>query len=158
MADTFKIEGLDPILAKMKGLSAKMQKGGVRRAGLKAMRIVRDDARSKAREFDRSETPLNISKRIVARNDAKAGKRVGGVVIKVGVLGGAKSEKSTRSSNASNDSGSTVWYWRLLEFGTSKMRAQPFMRPALSNNIGKVTDTFVSSLNTEIDKAILKGG
>jgi hypothetical protein len=32
------------------------------------------------------------------------------------------------------------------------------MRPALENNIGKVTETFVASLNSEIDKIMAKGG
>jgi HK97 gp10 family phage protein len=155
---SFNIEGLDPILKKMKGLSQKMQQAGVRRAGLKAMRLVRDDARARAKQFDDPSTPNNIPKNIVVRNNSKAGKRVGGVVIQVGVLGGAKSERSTRGKNASNDSGSKIWYWRFLEFGTSKMRAQPFMRPALANNVEKVTTSMVTSLNTEIDKIIAKGG
>lgn len=160
----FKIEGLEPVLKKMKFLSEKMQKGGVRRAGLKAMLIVRNAARARAKQFDRPETSNNIPKNIVTRNDAKAGKRIGGVVIKVGVQGGAKSEsfiksgRSTRSKNKSNDFGSTVWYWRLLEFGTSGMRAQPFMRPALESNVNKVTDTFVAALDKEIDKILVKGG
>lgn len=165
MADKFRIEGLDPVLKKFKALSSdKFRVKAVRSAGTKAMRIVRDAARARSKQFDRPETANNIPKNIVSRNDAKAGKRIGGVVIKVGVQGGAKSEsfiksgRSTRSKNKSNDFGSTVWYWRLLEFGTSQMRAQPFMRPALESNVGKVTDTFVSALDKEIDKIIAKGG
>lgn len=146
MAD-FKIEGLEPVLAKMKKLSVEMQKKGVRAAGTKAMRIVRDAARQRARQFDDPETASNIAKAITTRNDAKGGKRIGGVVIKVGVIGGARPAKGTKDTG----------HWRLLEFGTSSMPAQPFMRPALESNVGKVTDAFVADLNTQIDKIIAKG-
>ena len=147
MAD-FKIEGLEPALAKMKNLSQKMQAKGVRAAAVKAMRVVRDAARLKAKQFDDPATASNIAKNIQTRNDAKGGKRIGGVVVKVGVVGGARPAKGTVDTG----------HWRFLEFGNSHQRAQPFMRPALENNIGKVTDTFVASLNSEIDKIMAKGG
>jgi HK97 gp10 family phage protein len=140
----FRIEGLDPVLKKMKNLSVQMEKKAVRSAGVKAMRIVRDAARQRARQFDDPSSASNIAKNIVTRNDAKGGKRVGGVVIKVGVVGGARPAKGNKDEG----------HWRLVEFGTSNMRAQPFMRPALENNVGKVTETFVAALNAEIDKAI----
>lgn len=148
MADQFKIEGLGPVLAKMKNLSQKMQTKGVRSAGTKAMRIVRDAARQRARQFDDPASASNIAKNIVTRNDAKGGKRVGGVVIKVGVVGGARPRKGREDTG----------HFRFIEFGTSEMRAQPFLRPALENNVGRVTETFVAALNTEIDKIIAKGG
>jgi HK97 gp10 family phage protein len=143
----FQIEGLEPALAKMKGLSQKMQAKGVRSAAVKAMRIVRDAARVKARQLDDPETASNIAKNIQTRNDAKGGKRIGGVLVKVGVVGGARPAKGTVDTG----------HWRFLEFGNSHQRAQPFMRPALENNIGRVTDSFVTNLNSEIDKIMAKG-
>lgn len=145
----FKIEGLDPVLKKLKALSSdKFRLKGVRAAGTKAMRIVRDAARAKAKTFDDPDSPSNIAKNIQTRNDAKAGKREGGVVIKVGVVGGARPAKGNKDTG----------HWRFVEFGKEGVAARPFMRPALESNINKVTDTFVSSLNTEIDKIIAKGG
>lgn len=144
----FAIKGLDPILAKMKNLSQKLQTKGVRTAGTKAMRIVRDAARAGAARLDDAKSPANIAKAIVTRNDAKGGKRVGGVVIKVGVVGGARPLKGNKDPG----------HWRYLEFGASNTPAQPFMRKALEKNVEKVRDSFVSNLNSEIDKAITKGG
>lgn len=145
----FAIEGLDPILKKLKGLSSdKFRLKAVRAAGTKAMRIVRDAARSKAKAFDDPKSPSNIAKNIVTRNDTKAGKREGGVVIKVGVMGGA------RPAKGNEDTG----HWRFVEFGKEGISARPFMRPALESNVGKVTDTFVAALDKEIDKIIAKGG
>lgn len=144
----FRIEGLDGVLKKMRGLSDKLKKKGVRSAGTKAMRIVRDAARQRARTLDDPKTASNIAKAITTRNDAKGGRREGGVVVKVGVIGGARPKPGTADTG----------HWRMLEFGTSKMAAQPFMRPALENNVGRVTDSFVANLNTEIDKIMAKGG
>ena len=45
-------------------------------------------------------------------------------------------------------------HWRLLEFGTEKMRAQPFMRSALADNISAVIDTFATHYEKAIDRAI----
>lgn len=140
----FKIEGLDAVLVKMRGLAPKLVKKGLRSAGTKAMRIVRDDARRGAKALDDPESAANIAKNIITRYDARGSKRVSGAVTKVGVMGGARPQKGREDTG----------HWRLLEFGTQHMRAQPFMRPALANNIEAVTATYVQALNTEIDKAV----
>lgn len=140
----FKIEGLDAVLAKMRGLAPKLLKKGLRSAGTKAMRIVRDDARRVARTFDDPESGSNIAKNIITRYDARGSKREGGAVTKVGVAGGA------RPRPGREDTG----HWRLIEFGTEHMPARPFMRPALANNIEHVTTVYVQALDAEIDKAM----
>jgi HK97 gp10 family phage protein len=145
----FQIEGLDPVLKKLKALSSdKFRVKAVRSAGTKAMRIVRDAARAKAKTFDDPKSPSNIAKNIVTRNDTKAGKREGGVVIKVGVVGGARPQKGNEDTG----------HFRYVEFGKEGVPARPFLRPALESNVGKVTDTFVAALDKEIDKIIAKGG
>lgn len=145
MAD-FKIEGLDEALRKMRAIGPELKKKALRAAGTKAMRIVRDAARTAAKQFDDPETASNIAKNIATRYDGKGSKREGGAVVKVGVIGGAK----PRSGD--EDTG----HWRMLEFGTENMAAQPFMRPALESNVQAVTDAFVSELSPAIDKAVAK--
>lgn len=156
MADEvkFDIQGLDGVLSKMRTLSPKLQKKGLVAAVRKGANIVRDDARNRAKQFDDPSTPKPIWREIVTRVNGRRGRQEGGVVMQVGVRGGARSEKSNRSSNASNDTGSSVWYWRLLEFGTSKMAAQPFMRPALESNVYKATDAIVTELNRQLDEVL----
>jgi HK97 gp10 family phage protein len=68
------------------------------------------------------------------------------VVVQVGVRGGARPRKGTEDTG----------HWRMLEFGTSQMPAQPFMRPALADNVAQVTAKFVAELEPQIDKAIAK--
>lgn len=148
MAETFKIEGLDEAMRKLRALAPELQKRALRAAGTKAMRIVRDAARAGARQLDDPETASNIEKNIVTRYDGKASKLEGGSVTKVGIMGGARVRKGD------NDTG----HWRFLEFGTSKMRAQPFMRQALADNVQPVTEMFANSLSAAIDKVIQKAG
>lgn len=45
-------------------------------------------------------------------------------------------------------------HWHLIELGTEKARAQPFLRPALDSNIGAVIARFASELDKEIEKAL----
>ena len=146
MADNFRIEGVDAALAKLKNLrDPKKVKASVRSAGVKAMRIVRDAARNNSRGLDDPETASTIWKEIVTQYSAKQS-RGDQVVVRVGVRGGAKPQKGNKDTG----------HWRLLEFGTEKMPAQPFMRPALADNTQEVTDAFVAALEPAIDKQAAK--
>lgn len=144
----FDIQGLDPVLKKLRTLMPKLQKKALRSAGTKAMKPVRDAARAKAKQFDDPASASNIAKNIVTRYNTKASKRVGGSVTQVGVAGGA------RPKPGREDTG----HWRYLEFGRSNQRAQPFMRSALSEKVSQVTNLYVESLSKDIDKIIAKGG
>lgn len=148
MAEGFRIEGLDALHARLREVSATVAGKGARAAGTRAMRIVRDAARRRAATLDDPETASNIAKNIVTRVDNRAGKRIGGVVVKVGVIGGGRLSKDPANTG----------HFRFIEFGSSTVHAQPFMRPALSENIQAVTDTFVGELIPQIDKAAAKAG
>lgn len=144
----FQIRGLDEVLRRMRGLAPELKRRAARSAATKAMRIVRDAARAMAAAFDDPQTASNIAKNIVTRYDSKASKREGGVVVKVGVQGGARWRKS--------DPPESVTHWRYVELGTEDTAAQPFLRPALENNVSEVTDKFVAELDPAIDKALAK--
>lgn len=147
MAADFKLEGLDAAMAKLRALGdPKRIKSAVRSASTKAMRPVRDAARANSKGLDDPETASVIWKKIVTQYRSRLSKG-DQVVTSVGVQGGAKPVKGDKDTG----------HWRLLEFGTEKMRAQPFMRPALESNVGKVAETFVDSLEPAIDKIIAKG-
>lgn len=147
---SFKITGLDAALKKMREFPPKIQKKGVRASARKAMNIVRDAARAGARKIDDPATAEIIAKNIVTRESPKQSRRVGGIVMRVGVMGGASSNQF--SKDASGNPGGDTRHWRFVEFGTEGVAARPFMRPALESNIGAVTDRFVAELNKEIDK------
>lgn len=144
MADSFefKITGLDGVVEKLRTFGPKLQKKGLRAAVTKGAAVVRKAARENSKRLDDPETAAVIHKAIASQYQAKASNQIGGVVVKVGVRGGAKPRKGDKDTG----------HWRLLEFGTEKMRAQPFMRPALEQNIQPATDAVVAELNKQIDK------
>lgn len=146
MASSFQLQGLDAAMEKIRSVSNEVAQRGARLAGTRAMRVVRNAARARAQALDDPSTPSNIAKNIVERYDRKASQRERAVVVKVGVMGGAKPRKGDQDTG----------HFRMLEFGTSQMAARPFMRPALSENIQQVTETFVEALEPQIDKAIAK--
>lgn len=176
----FDIKGLEQATKKMEELPVKLQRSGARKAARRGMNIVRDAARENAKRFDDPETAENISKNIVTqamnRNALfKAGADRGDIGMRVGVLGGARATgkaaaKTARRRNrmggssladlgeiagaGKNNPGGDTWYWRFKEFGTANQKAEPFLRPALSENIGTVTDTVVAELQIEITKAV----
>lgn len=147
MADDFKLEGLDAAMAKLRALGdPKRIKSAVRSASTKAMRQVRDSARANARGIDDPETASVIWKKIVTQYRSRQSKG-DKVTVSVGVQGGAKPVKGNKDTG----------HWRFLELGREGVAAQPFMRPALESNIGKVSSEFVASLEPAIDKIIARG-
>lgn len=146
------------VLRKMRALPEKLQKRGAGIAVRKGAAIVRKSAVANAMRFDRAATPAQVFKEIDVRTNSKLGKKEGGVAISVGVKGGAKRYVSNRKNRSAGRVGNNyegpgrVFYWRFLEFGTAKMRAQPFMRPALEQNVDSATTAILAELDKQIDR------
>ncbi|WP_449413214.1 HK97-gp10 family putative phage morphogenesis protein [Pandoraea soli] len=49
-----------------------------------------------------------------------------------------------------------AYFWRFIEFGTSKLTAHPFMRPAFEAKASEALDRFANKLGDGIDKALTK--
>lgn len=169
MADgiEFKITGLDQAIDRMSTLPSKLQKRGLRAALRKGGNVIRDAARANARGLDDPETANSIARNITLQAmSARRARAAGGDLgVRVGVMGGARKYGNTKANRrqgrvgksyatggSKGNPGGDTWYWRLLEFGTSKMRAQPFMRPALSDNIDAATNAVADELSKQLDK------
>ncbi len=137
---------------KMLGLAPKLRRKGLRKAARQAMNIVRDDARARGKALDDPVTAEKIWKNIITQESVRQGRREGGVVMRVGVRGGASSNQ--HSKDASGNPGGDTRHWRYLEFGTQHTPPAPFMRPAFSTNVNAVTDRFVQVFGQEIDAAL----
>lgn len=146
---TFDIKGLDELKAKMQALSGKDAKKTLRFGLRKAANIVAADAKQKALGIDDQKTGRSIAQNIAVRYASRMSRQPGIMAFRVGVLYGAKLEKGLGKG-----AGQPTPHWRLLEFGTEKMRAQPFMRQALENNAEKCADVFVAETNKAIDRVI----
>ncbi len=137
---------------KLLGLAPKLRRKGLRKAARQAMNIVRDDARARAKAMDDPVTPEKIWKNIVTQEASRLGRREGGVAMRVGVRGGASSNQ--HSKDASGNPGGDTRHWRYIEFGTEHTPPAPFMRPALSTNVGAVVDRFTALLTQEVEAAL----
>lgn len=173
MADVdVKIEGLDEVLRKMKLLgNARLTRNAAKRAARKAMNTVKKAAIQNAKVIDDPETREAIFKNIAVAEGRSRDKNL--VIMRVGVNGGAGANKSSKKivikerrkkgepkqelpENTIALKGGDTRHWKYVELGTSNMPATPFMRPALANNVQKVTDTFSQSFSAELDKEIAK--
>lgn len=158
MAGT-KITGSDEAIKRLQQLKGAAGKRVVRRALRRGANVVLKAAREGAQRIDDPATSNSISKNLVVRGGGSRNeRRAGGVMMRVGVRGGARdmSKYGEVKGQGKGNPGGDTFYWRFLEFGTQKMAARPFMRPALQNNTQAATDAFANALGTEIDKELAK--
>lgn len=141
-----KMQGLPELQKKLRALSFDAQRKGGRFALRKAAQVFRDRAKQNAQRFDDPETARSIARNIVERWDPRYFKRTKNLKFRVGVMGGARKTRTTGRDD--------TWYWRFLEFGTEKMRAQPFMRPAGEQGAQPATDVFISEFGKSIDRTL----
>lgn len=169
MSADFKIEGMDDFMKKLDVLTdRKSVNRKARSAARKAMQLVQMAAMVGASRIDDPDTRESIKENIVIRNGKS--RDLNTVIMKVGVLGGAKNYANSKdnvrkgragkeyfTAGSSKNPGGDTFYWRYLEFGTSRFPAVPFLRPALSANIEWVTSEFNKHFMKSIETAIKKG-
>ncbi|MNF97912.1 hypothetical protein D3C84_807560 [compost metagenome] len=114
--------------------------------------MVVKNAQDGARRVDDAATGRTIADNVALRWNGRLFKRTGDLGFRIGVLHGAVLPKSGETADTTQNAPTP--HWRLLEFGTANMRAQPFMRSALADHISEVTSTFVSEYEKAIDRAI----
>ena len=153
------IKGLDEIKKKLDVLPDKIGRNAMKRALRKGANVIRDAARANAKQLDDPETSESIAKNIAAQSgNRRREKAEGGPVMRVGVMGGARdmSAHGEFKGKGKGNPGGDTFYWRFLEFGTSKMSARPFMRPAMSASGDKALGATVAAMQTETDKELAK--
>lgn len=156
MADAieFSLTGLDELLGKLDAVTYDMKRKGGRFALRRAAQVIRDAAKQNAKRLDDPETAEDISANIAERWNGRLFKSTGNLGFRVGLLGGARIPKSKPKGTDPGGPGGDTRYWAFVEFGTEDTRAQPFMRPALEQNISAATDTFVREYDKALDRAI----
>lgn len=159
MAD-FEINGLAELKAKLRKLPPRIGLNATRRALRKGANVIRDKARRNAASVNDPRTPEDIAKNIVVQGGGRRReKQVGGPLMRVGVLGGAKARKGGGTfsvGGSKTNPGGDTFYWRFLEFGTSDMPAQPFMLPAARESEGPALNAIVAAMRVEFDKELAK--
>lgn len=155
MADgvDFNLTGLDSLLGKLDGISDDLRRKGGRAALRRAGNVIVNKAKANAKRLDDPETGRSIADNVAIRWNNRLFKQTGNLGFRVGVLHGAVLKKHPdKAVNAPTP------HWRLLEFGTENMRAQPFMRPAADSSIDEVVNTFTTEYEKSIDRAVKRAG
>lgn len=165
----FEIKGISELKARVESLNHDMRMKGGRAALRKAAQLVRDQARNNARRLDDPATSDQIYKNIVERWSSRYNKRTGDLMFRVGVLGGVfgkltgdeggvygdKFTKKTRKKGAVLvGPGGDTRHWGYLEFGTEKLPARPFLRPAMEGSFDAIASVFVRQYNLSLDKLL----
>lgn len=150
---TVKIEGLSQLQQAMQALSKKTST----RIAVKAMRkggvVIREQARANAPTL-KQKVPYRKAGtlRKAISSSTKIGKN-GQVNTKIFVRTLKQSKidafkARTGKSGAKNPN--DPYYWRFVEFGTSKMAAKPFLRPAFQSKKEQATKEIITTLRDGI--------
>lgn len=163
MTQPFRLQGTDAAIRRLKQFGPQLQKKGLGRSLRKGAVIVKNAAVQNAKRIDDVLTAEKIWRNIGITIDKRLGRINGGLAFKVGVLGGSRqyvnSSANRRRGRAgqsysvlgsSTNPGGDTWYWRMIEFGTSKVGARSFLQPALSTNVDRAT----TAVSLELNRAI----
>jgi len=154
----FQLEGLEEALKKLDEMAKNVQKKHVKKALREGAKIVQKSAKEKAQKINDPKTRADISKNIVIRAGKTPDKN--SVKVRIGVKDGGqfwrKNKKVQRKGKKRQPNphytplvNDTRHFW-LVEFGTAKTKAQPYMRPALESNIDNATAAVTASLKKDI--------
>ncbi len=126
------IIGLEAIIAKLNALPDKLEKKVLRAAVRKGANIIRDKARSYV-PYDSGEL-----KKSITTSSIKA---------KRGVIAFNIRPRNNKKRGVS------VFYGRFIEYGTSKMSAKPYMRPAYDEAENQVLETVINDIKLKLEEA-----
>lgn len=138
-----RVAGLQELLKGLQGLPAELEKKAIYAALGGAARIVRDRAIELAPEIDSSHpmvktgrrTPGTV-KRAIRASRSKINKGQRGLyemIVRVKPLKSkVRNQFKQATGKAGKDNPNDPYYWWWVEFGTSKMQAKPFLRPAFT--------------------------
>jgi len=148
---SFQIKGLEELKKRLEALPKELQdkpfKASLRAAG----KVLQQEIVASA-PFD-GETPdgVHINENIqVGRSRSKSGPGV--ETFTVGVRYGKSEYKNTALNRRLKRVGrkfkteGAAWYWKLIEFGTSRIAKQPFIRPALQRSRRAMVEAFTKTL------------
>jgi len=138
----FVVEGLQELEQKLLKMEAKIAEKMLRQAGRQAMKPVLSSAASKV-HVDSGDTEASLAIRASKGKGKKAA-----AVISVGPFK-KKLSKKQGGRELSRPNAKVL----SLEYGNSRQKAYPFLRPALEENASTVLSIFKTELKKRIEKA-----
>lgn len=173
MKITMDVKGLEGVLQTLQSLPSEVvsKRGGpVKLALAKAARVIRDQAKANVRgivdEPNKDGLPTKSTGALEKSIVATRGKMRGGVkgekyLVRI-PKGEAFKYANTRYNRRKGKVGKTyrveppTYYGRLLEYGTSKMRPHPWLRPAVAQKGEQAINVFTADLNRRLDATVKK--
>ena len=149
------LEGMESLRAKFKQLKGEEAQKIFKSAAGAGAKVIRLEVQKGAQGIDDPDTRETIAKNVAQRAKGKRYLPANAVGVRVGIKGGAKAQQGGKKAATTNQGGQT-YHWRFVEFGTKKMPAQPFMRPAMAASTDKATAAFVDSAKKRLDAALRK--
>ncbi len=144
--ESVQIQGLDALAKALKELPDRVAKNGLRAAVYAGAKVIRDEAKLQAPVatggLGPNQPPPGTLKRAVILKQipelSTKNKQTFFVTVRQGKKG-----------NLSQD----AWYWRFVEFGTVKMSARPFLRPAFDMKKNDALTAIKTRLAERIEQA-----
>jgi HK97 gp10 family phage protein len=151
-----KVEGLAALNKALLELPLQVRGAPLRTATRKAAMVIRNDARAKA------PVDTGLLKREIITSRSRSQSAEGRETFVVMVKQLTKRYANTKANRRKNRVGrkfkteGLAYYWKFLEFGTSKMAARPFMRKAFEAKKEEAVRILQQELNDAIQKTARK--
>ncbi len=149
--ETVRIEGLAELDRALRELPERLARNGLHASVYAGAKVIRDEAKVRAPKAAASlgpnHPPPGTLKRSVIMKRIRELSGAGRQTFFVLVRHGKKYRKQGKKQNLSQD----AWYWRFLEFGSRKMSARPFLRPALEAKRAEAAQAIKTRLAERIE-------
>jgi len=145
---TVQVLGMRELSAKMKELGPKITRKAIKYALIKGAQVVRDEAKRQAPIATGALRKAIYIKKMNKENPFKEN-------VILGVRHGRKMWKKKKEGGF--DKGKDAFYWKWIEFGTKKMKEDPFMRPAFESKKMEAFDKIKSVLTDKIKQIVRTG-
>ena len=155
--NTVRIEGLDTLFKKLTEMPDAERRKIMRRAANAGAIVFRDEARQRAPKYDKKPKgkehppPGTLKRSIITKYIPKESDRFSATYY-VTVRRGKKYRKQGVRGNLSQD----AFYAQFVEYGTSKMTARPFMRPAFEAKKKEAAEKMVAKIIEGIMEYVAK--
>lgn len=151
-----RIEGLRELTRALKDLPDRVAKNGLRSAVYAGARVIQTEARQRAPIAEKPKRPNQpkpgtLRRAIIMKHLREQSGRHR-QVFAITVRRGKKYRNQGKKKNLSQD----AWYWHFIEFGTIKMAARPFLRPALESKrlaaVAAIKDKLADRIQQEANR------
>jgi HK97 gp10 family phage protein len=161
VAEHVHLHGLERTVRTLRELPSRLsgKNGGpVRGALFAAGRMIRDEAILRAPIGSKTPNPGNLRKQVFIFRDKNPRASTGAAErYIISVRTGRKAKARFKGSGGLRAlTGGDAWYWFWVEFGTSKMKARPFMRPAFESRKRDALAVFSRDLSAGVRRLAAK--